>query len=225
MIAYVPARAGSKRIPHKNARNFMGKPLFVRAAEAAVQSGLFDKVIVSTDSPGILLTSWQYGFYYEYRDPSLCVDDVQLNQVMRAKAFACDEDICLVYCNPFIRVEDLVEGYRKFVERDYVHVTAMTPVLYPDLDLVYPSWEDAGQFSFGKNWAWRVGDMEYGASTGRVVVPSSRNIDINTPSDWDAAERLFARMSSSDNHFPVPYIKDWTWDGARHIASSAESLD
>jgi N-acylneuraminate cytidylyltransferase len=225
VIAYIPARAGSKRIPNKNVRNFMGKPLFLWATEAAVQSELFDKVIVSTDSPDILLQSWQYGFYFEYRDPALCTDHVQLDAVLRARALTSDEDICLVYCNPFIRVEDLIDGYKRFIAADYVHVTAMTPVLYPDLDLAHPSWEDAGQFSFGRNWAWRAGGREYGSDCGKIVVPSSRNVDINTPSDWESAERLFARLSSSDNHFPVPYIKDWTWDGARHIASSAESRD
>lgn len=48
-IAIIPARGGSKRIPHKNIMNFMGKPLIAWTIEAAKESCLFDRIVVSTD--------------------------------------------------------------------------------------------------------------------------------------------------------------------------------
>ncbi|MCW7752396.1 pseudaminic acid cytidylyltransferase [Desulfobotulus sp. H1] len=60
-IAIIPARGGSKRIPGKNIRPFAGKPMIAHSIEAAIHSGLFDHIIVSTDSPEIATTARQYG--------------------------------------------------------------------------------------------------------------------------------------------------------------------
>ena len=49
-VAIIPARGGSKRIPHKNIRSFCGKPMISYSIETALQSGCFERVIVSTDS-------------------------------------------------------------------------------------------------------------------------------------------------------------------------------
>jgi N-acylneuraminate cytidylyltransferase len=61
IIAVIPARGGSKRIPRKNIIDFCGKPLIAWTIEAALQSAIFDKVLVSTDSEDIAGTSRQYG--------------------------------------------------------------------------------------------------------------------------------------------------------------------
>ena len=52
-LAIIPARGGSKRIPRKNIKNFLGKPIIAYSIEAALQSGLFDEVMVSTDDKEI----------------------------------------------------------------------------------------------------------------------------------------------------------------------------
>ena len=52
-ICIIPARGGSKRIPRKNIKNFLGKPIIAYSIEAAIQSGLFDEVMVSTDDEEI----------------------------------------------------------------------------------------------------------------------------------------------------------------------------
>jgi N-acylneuraminate cytidylyltransferase len=52
-IAIIPARGGSKRIPRKNIRLFCGKPMIARSIEAALESGVFDSVVVSTDDEEI----------------------------------------------------------------------------------------------------------------------------------------------------------------------------
>lgn len=60
-IAIIPARGGSKRIPGKNVINFNGKPMIAWTIEAAKQSGLFDRILVSTDDPEIAEMSIDYG--------------------------------------------------------------------------------------------------------------------------------------------------------------------
>src|SRR4051812_19986287 len=60
-IALIPARGGSKRIPHKNIAPFQGKPLIAWTIEAAQQTGLFDRIFVSTDDPKIASVAQEYG--------------------------------------------------------------------------------------------------------------------------------------------------------------------
>lgn len=60
-LAIIPARGGSKRIPRKNVRPFMGKPIMAYSIEAALKSGLFDEVMVSTDDEEIIGIARQYG--------------------------------------------------------------------------------------------------------------------------------------------------------------------
>ena len=61
IIAVIPARGGSKRIPKKNIIDFMGKPMIAWTIEAAIESKLFDRVIVSTDDEEFALIAKQYG--------------------------------------------------------------------------------------------------------------------------------------------------------------------
>ena len=60
-LCVIPARGGSKRIPRKNVKPFMGKPIIAYSIEAALQSGLFEEVMVSTDDEEIAETARKYG--------------------------------------------------------------------------------------------------------------------------------------------------------------------
>jgi CMP-N-acetylneuraminic acid synthetase len=60
-IAIIPARGGSKRIPHKNIMNFMGKPIIAWTIEASLKSEIFDRILVSTDDEKILKVAEDYG--------------------------------------------------------------------------------------------------------------------------------------------------------------------
>lgn len=60
MVAVIPARGGSKRIPRKNIKTFCGKPVIAYSIEAARGSGLFDEVMVSTDDEKIAGTAGRY---------------------------------------------------------------------------------------------------------------------------------------------------------------------
>jgi N-acylneuraminate cytidylyltransferase len=60
-VAFVPARSGSERVPHKNVRPLAGHPLLAYAVETALQSGCFERVVVSTDSEEIADVARWYG--------------------------------------------------------------------------------------------------------------------------------------------------------------------
>ena len=60
-LCIIPARGGSKRIPRKNVKQFLGKPILAYSIEAALATGLFDEVMVSTDDEEIAKIAKQYG--------------------------------------------------------------------------------------------------------------------------------------------------------------------
>ncbi len=79
-LAVIPARGGSKRIPRKNLRSLLGKPLLAYTIEAALRSGAFGRIVVTTDSPEIAEAAQKYGADVPFlRDPSLSDDFVPVS--------------------------------------------------------------------------------------------------------------------------------------------------
>ena len=74
-IAVIPARGGSKRIPRKNIREFAGKPMIAHAISAAIESGLFEHVIVSTDDEEISRIANEWGAETPFMRPDELADD------------------------------------------------------------------------------------------------------------------------------------------------------
>jgi CMP-N-acetylneuraminic acid synthetase len=74
-VAIIPARGGSKRIYKKNIREFCGKPIIAYSIEAAINSGMFDRVIVSTDDQNIADIAKEYGAETPFMRPMSLADD------------------------------------------------------------------------------------------------------------------------------------------------------
>lgn len=74
-IAVIPARGGSKRIPRKNIKDFAGKPMIAYAIDAAIASGAFDRVVVSTDDEEIANFARQRGAELPFVRPAELADD------------------------------------------------------------------------------------------------------------------------------------------------------
>ncbi|NCZ55484.1 MAG: pseudaminic acid cytidylyltransferase, partial [Acidimicrobiia bacterium] len=74
-IAIIPARGGSKRIPRKNIKDFCGKPMIAYAIEAAQASGLFDRVVVSTDDAEIKYVANDWGADTPFIRPAELAND------------------------------------------------------------------------------------------------------------------------------------------------------
>lgn len=115
-IAVIPARGGSKRIPRKNIRPFVGKPMIAYAIDAARRSGAFDHIVVSTDDEEIAAIAAEHGAELPFRRPLELADDITptvpvVQHAIRACAAAgmAAAHVCCIYPGvPMIDPADLL---------------------------------------------------------------------------------------------------------------------
>jgi pseudaminic acid cytidylyltransferase len=126
-IAIIPARGGSKRIPKKNIKLFCGKPVISYSIEAAIQSKLFDEVMVSTDAEEIAKISIEYGANVpflrstknsdDYTGPGDVIEEVLLNYENLGQTF---DFVCCIYAtSPLIKKEKINEAYNLIINSDF----------------------------------------------------------------------------------------------------------
>lgn len=147
IIAVIPARGGSKRIPRKNIRLFEGKPIIAWSIEAAIASGCFDRVIVSTDDEEIAAIALQYGADIPFMRPQSLADDFsgtadvvrhaiksmntvsaeQQDMPLQKVVAAC----CLYATAPFVFPADISAGLQKLKEDQCDFVLAVTEFEFP----------------------------------------------------------------------------------------------
>ncbi|MEQ8822819.1 MAG: pseudaminic acid cytidylyltransferase [Filomicrobium sp.] len=140
-MAIIPARGGSKRIPKKNIKPFAGKPIIAYSIEVAQKSGLFDRVIVSTDSDEIADVSLQSGAEVPFRRPAELADDHSgTNAVMKhAIQWAGRQGqrpsyVCCIYPTaPLLRTTDIVSGFEKLSSSDKQFSFSVTEFPFPIL--------------------------------------------------------------------------------------------
>jgi pseudaminic acid cytidylyltransferase len=139
-IAVIPARGGSKRIPRKNIREFAGKPMIAWSIEAALASGCFDRVIVSTDDDDVAAVAEKYGAEAPFRRPANLADDYTGTIPVIAHAIQwlgeqgeSSDSVCCIYATaPFLDVEDLKAGFRALQSSDDVDYSfAVTSYAFP----------------------------------------------------------------------------------------------
>lgn len=123
-IAVIPARGGSKRVPKKNIRPFGGKPMIAYTIEAALRSGLFHRVIVSTDSAEIGEVARQSGAETPFiREAGLADDVTPVSAVTVDVLERLDSsgelylNVCQLMPNcPLRTAQDVIDSYRQFEE-------------------------------------------------------------------------------------------------------------
>ena len=121
-IAIIPARAGSKRIPNKNIRDFCGKPMIAHILKETHSSGLFDKIHVSTESDEVCKTVEALGYQIDFMRPVELADDytpimpvlryVTETYANRGKLF--DQIWLLMACSPLVETVDLQQAAKLF---------------------------------------------------------------------------------------------------------------
>lgn len=139
-LAVIPARGGSKRIPHKNIRDFFGRPIIAYSIEQAISSGLFDHVIVSTDDESIAAVAREYGAETPFIRPADLADDYTgTNAVVRHAiewyhrergekvSLAC----CIYATAPFIQHKYLQDGHDKLIDSKYLFAFSVTDYSFP----------------------------------------------------------------------------------------------
>ena len=221
-IAVIPARGGSKRIPRKNIKLFNGRPIIFYSIDACRESGLFDRIIVSSDDAEIKQLALNYGVEVHDREDSLSDDSTPIVPVIKdvLESLTNIEEIsyvcCIFACAPLIEINDLRRAYNKIKNSDEKFV-------YPVLEFVHPIqralsliedkpvfresefelsrtqdlnvyYHDAGQFYFGKASAWLLGGKMHTDGIA-IKIPSWRVVDIDTEEDWTRAEFLQSYIS------------------------------
>lgn len=196
MIAIIPARSGSQRIPNKNIKEFRGKPMIRYAVEAAERSGLFGNIYTSTDEYEIAAIA---GRGYLERASGLEQNDVGTQEVIKRSIqpfllkdyLNLSDIVCCIYATtPLMAPEDLARAYnmlRANPHMDYAFSVGTNPL------------QDAGQFYFGYASAF-LSDAPL-VSERSIMVPISedRVCDINTPEDWSRAEQMYDRLHGVNN--------------------------
>lgn len=138
-LCVIPARAGSKRIPMKNIRKFAGKPIIAWSIETALQSGLFEKVVVSTDSIKIANIAKKYGAEIPFMRPTELADDFsgtnavvkQALQWFNQKGIKIDFICCIYATAPFLTIKYLKKGYDKLLNSDKLFSFSVTSFPFP----------------------------------------------------------------------------------------------
>ena len=121
VIAIIPAKGNSKRISGKNYKKFDGKPIIAYTIEKLKKSGIFDRIIVSTDSKKIASISKDYGAEVPFKRPKLLSGHYTSGApvISHTVRFLINEGcqfdyVCCVYPpNPFLQISDLKKGFNK----------------------------------------------------------------------------------------------------------------
>lgn len=138
-IAVIPARGGSKRIPRKNIKPFFGKPMIAWSIEAARSSGVFDKIIVSTDDEEIAKIARAYGAEVPFIRPEKLSDDYTGTIAVIAHAtewaqseYGDIEAVCCIYATaPFVQVDDIRKGLQLLESGPWAYSFSVTDYAAP----------------------------------------------------------------------------------------------
>jgi len=225
-LAIIPARGGSKRILRKNIKKFLGKPIIAYSIEAALESGIYDEVMVSTDDEEIAEISKKFGASVPFlRSPEnandyaglsdVCIEVIdKYNQVGRNFATIC----CILPTAPFVTVEKLVNAKKMLDDSIYDSVFAVAEYSYPIqrslkiddgfINMRWPenfpkrsqdlekTYHDAGQFYFIKTDVFRKERKMFIEKSGAVILSELETQDIDTETDWKLAELKYELLKN-----------------------------
>ncbi|QSX36119.1 pseudaminic acid cytidylyltransferase [Shewanella sedimentimangrovi] len=138
-VAVIPARGGSKRIPRKNIKLFHGKPMIAWSIEAALKSGCFERVIVSTDDPEIAAVARNYGAEVPFIRPENLADDyaTTTDVIRHAVTWLTEQRIqaelvcCLYATAPFVEPQDIRRGLEIMQSTDCLYAFSATSFAFP----------------------------------------------------------------------------------------------
>ena len=217
-IAVIPARGGSKRVPRKNIRLFAGKPMIVHSIHCAVESRLFERVVVSTDDPEIAEIALLHGATVPFLRPSDLSDDyattdsVMLHALVECRnSFGVIEAACCIYPTaPFLRSTDLGAGldllrrhdatsafsvvdYDFPIEQAFVLNGARVQAVWPDKLMARSQdlrsfYHDAALFYWLHVERFLLEGRIFAEDSVAIMVPRECCQDINTETDWRQAE-------------------------------------
>lgn len=227
-IAIITARGGSKRIPRKNIKNFNGKPIIAYSIEAAINSGLFNEVMVSTDDDEIAEIAKFYGAKVPFMRSKETANDFAstadvLYEVMNeyGKLGYSFETMCCIYPTaPFVTPEKLRKGY-SLLEKGIDEVLPVVAFSFPpqrciviEDDIAKMKWpehkltrsqdlekwyHDCGQFYFLNTSSFMQQKSIMMEKTVPMIVSELEVQDIDNVEDWKLAEIKYKQMICKDS--------------------------
>lgn len=223
-VAIIPARGGSKRIPRKNLLPFDGVPMIVRSIRTALDSGLFEQVVVSTDDTEIAELALAHGAQVPFLRPAELADDFTGTAAVIEHALqqlpAFDYACCVYATAPLLQARFLRQGFELLQQHpDKAFAFSVCSFGFPvqraltldgqgALNALYPefrqtrsqdlpeAFQDAGQFYWGRSEAWLRGEVLYSSASLPVILPRHLVQDIDTLQDWKRAEYLYAALKA-----------------------------
>jgi len=226
VLGLVPARGGSKGVPGKNVRPLAGHTLLEYTARAARESGVLDRIILSTDSPEIAEAGRLAGLEVPFMRPAtLAADDTPMVPVVEhalteVSRHDCSPDIVVLLqpTSPLRRpdhIRDAVSMLRDTGADSVVTVVELPRQLSPDYVMrieggrlkaflpdgaritrrqdARPAYSrDGTVYAFRRSTIERTGGI-YGEDCRPLLIDARDSLSIDSPADWDEAERLLTR--------------------------------
>ena len=222
-LAIIPARGGSKRIPRKNIKLFMGKPIIAYSIETALQTGMIDEVMVSTDDEEVAEVACEYGASVPFMRSEKTANDYAtladvLHEVINKYAEngeRFDNMCCILATAPLITSEQLLAAFEKLQISD--ELSTVYPVVqfsYPvqrclqmnDKGLVSMKWPEylcsrsqdlETLYHDSGTFYWhKVEKWCSGDIVRGAIVMNELNVqDIDTETDWRLAELKYSNLN------------------------------
>ncbi len=223
-LAIIPARGGSKRIPKKNIKLFLGKPIIAYSIERAIESNLFDDIIVSTDDIEIAKIAKDYGAKVPYFRSEInssdfattfdVIEEVINEQHIRNQDY---ENVCCIYpCAPLISKELIINAFEVMKLNNFD--TVFPVVKYGNqiqralrlndnrIEMFYPQFKttrsqdleiafyDAGQFYWSQINQLLRHRQLFSSNSGFIILDEIHAQDIDNEIDWDLAEIKYSLL-------------------------------
>lgn len=217
-ICIIPARGGSKRIPRKNVKNFLGKPIIAYSIEAAINSAIFDEVMVSTDDEEIAKVAEEYGAKVPFLRSVENADDFAttldvLKEVLdkyKQEGYMFNVVGCIYPCAPFVTSVKLQNAYHILSNNNFDLVMPVIKFSFPiqraltfnenRIVFAYPEfansrsqdlnnhYHDAGQFYLMKIEETILKNRMVSKNSGAIIISELEGQDIDNEMDWKLAE-------------------------------------
>lgn len=228
-LCVIPARGGSKRIPGKNIKDFQGLPIIAYSIRTALESGLFDYVMVSTDDEDIANVSKFFGATVPFNrsvnnsnDYATTFDVISEVLLEYEKLQINFDAICCLYpCAPFVTKEKLEEAFQLMILKGFDTVFPVVCYSNPiqrafklknsKAEMVEPAYQnsrsqdleksyfDAGQFYWGMSEKLVNKKELFTNNSGCIILDEIHAHDIDNEIDWQIAELKYKLIQKNGN--------------------------
>lgn len=222
--ALIPARGGSKRIPDKNIKDFLGKPLIAYSIQVAQESGLFDEIIVSTDSQKIAKIALEYGAKVPFLRPKALSDDFTptlevINHAISALSLKKGDKLCCIYPTaPLLQKQTISQAFELLDKdcsyvfcacgfdftpfRSFSYIDNKVQMLYPehqntrsqDLPTLY---HDAGMLYLGYVRSFKDNTPIFSPHSIPIILSNLQTQDIDTLEDFELAKLKYRVLNEN----------------------------